>query len=386
MPIELVHHLGAYGVLCLLCAGPGDLTRPDPPSARWNIEAAGVYATFQRPLLDEKGIAEGPGDEFDGGDTTPHGVAVEAGRRWPSTAGAGSPRKEFAFGVLEATTHNEAQTKKPYGTQPTINTTGNGRFESVWIKVRYPVSERGSLELAVDRPYYTEADIVVAGDDLYFGSSRRNLLTDVRNTALGYRHFGDGYEIAAQAVWTDVRTQYGTGRAFLNGSGTVWGATAEALVTFGAWRGQVFAGYQHGTIGVEGGFFPHFEPWTGDFEHTRTFVATAAGRRWGRWGAALALRGVWIRSPYWDSGGFANTEMYEIDQGRSFSLSSREFFGDFTGSYDVSETLRFSASILRRHGDDQSTMAPTLPGVAPSGYPGRRRGWGCGVAVQVRVP
>ncbi len=387
MPNQLVQGLGAFGVLCLLCTGPtsGGLEAGGTPY--WAVRSEFLYSSFQRSMVDPTVATTGGNGLVDGGDTTFHAVAIEVSRVRPAEdgLGGGAPRGEVALGFAVAPSHDEG-TLKAYADLPRIATTGDGRSESVWFRGRVPVGRTGSLELSVERPYFTEADVVITGTDLYFGASLRNLLTDVRNVAAGYRFFGHRFDVALHVLWTNIRMQWGTGKSFLNYRGDVLGADLDGEMRLGAWRIIAACGAESGHLRTQGGFYPAFVPYEDSPYFRRRHLVLGTGRTFGRLALAATAGGVFLEAPYWDSGAITSTEGYRIDEGRSYVQSSRQAILDLTAFYRFSETFSAEGGFQHVTGDENARFPAASPGVGDLSASFRRRGWAyrLGLGFQIR--
>jgi hypothetical protein len=386
MPFGITQLVGTFGAFCLLCPGGEELAFP-VPAAAWTVQTGAFYSSFQRRISSATGYPSLPDFRpLDGGDTTPHGLFLEVGRQEPPAAGGvGSPGLEIAAGMLVAPTHNEAVTG-PIGDQPQVAATGNGRFESLWLRVRLPLGPSGSFEAAVDRPYFTEADVFTVGTDLYFNSYKRNLLSDVRNVVAGYRLRGEGWEAAVRGKWTSISTGYGTGYTFLNTAGKALGGEADGAVRFGEWRLAASFTFSTGTLSMSGGFYPDFAPVSFEDAYRRTSGTLVVVRRWDRFSASLGIRGVRSQAPFWDAGGFTDSETYRMDEGRRLRSVSDDLLAAATVGWRLSPNLWAAFSAEYHGGSDTTTLEPVTPGLSEVSFDSRRVGWSYVVGLQTRLP
>jgi hypothetical protein len=386
VPFGVTQLVGTFGALCLLCPGTEELAFP-VSSAGWTIGTGEFYSSFQRSISSARGYPSLPDTRpLDGGDTTPHGLLLEVSRQEPAvTGGVGSPGREIAAGMLVAPTHNEAITDR-LGDQPHLAATGNGRIESLWLKVRLPLGPSGSFEAAVDRPYFTEADVFTVGNDLYFNSYKRNLLSDVRDVVAGYRLRGERWEAAVRGKWTSISTGYGTAYAFLNTAGKALGGEADGAIRFGSWRVAASVTFASGMLSTSGGFYPEFAPVSFDETYRRTSATLVVVRSWDRFSASLGFRGVRTQAPFWDAGGFTDSETYRIDEGRRFRSVGEDLLAAATIGWRLSPSLWAAFSAEYHGGSDATTLEPVSPGLSEVSFDARRLGWSYILGLQVRLP
>src|SRR5512140_2155182 len=153
--------LGAFGSVCLLCAG---LQQPLVDSSAIHLGGTFVYSTVSRKVDGSSGVP--PAIVFPGetADTTPHGAAISLSWQTPAPKGlgVGTPAFELTGGIVEAISHTESDSKDANG-QVVANGSGNGRFESFYGVVRIPLGTRSSVEAGLEVPFNRSRDLMVSG-------------------------------------------------------------------------------------------------------------------------------------------------------------------------------------------------------------------------------
>jgi hypothetical protein len=375
--MDLVFRLSALGSVCLLC---GRIQNPVTESSAFQASGSYLYTTVQREVNGVSGVAAGPGVFAlgDAADSTPHGVGI--GISWVKAAGqglgVGTPALEVTVGIVDATSHTEADTRDGSGLSA-FNGSGNGRFETFWGLGRIPIGERHSAELAIEFPFNRSRDLLVSGpDNLYGNPERRNLYAYTANVALGYRYRGEGWEGAAGLRWAYPSLQNGTYFSYTNGTGPVWGFETEVLRRFGQWRASLSGGTQRGTLHFEQGLFPEFRPETFSRRLVRDFLRLQAARPVAGITAIASVHWVGLSTPYWDSAATLNTETFLHDLGMDYHFRSDELFLTVGVDIPIRELFSIQLAAMKRFGWEDVDLTPTSTNPGRGTLTVSRTGWG----------
>jgi hypothetical protein len=382
--VDPVLTLGAFGSVCLLCGSP------QPPlveSSAIHVGGVFIYSTVTRRVDKASGVP--PAIDFPGesADTTPHGAGISISWQAPAPIGlgVGTPAFELTGGVVEAISHTESNSTDPTG-NVAVNGSGNGRFESFYGVVRIPLGVH-SIEAGVEVPFNRSRDLIVPGvGNFYFQPERRNLYSFTTNLALGYRFRGRGWEASATVLYTTTSTQNGTGYAYSNGHGPLWGGEAQILRRFGKLGVSLAAGTQSGHLTFAEGLFPAF---------VETHYQSSLRRRFAKAEVAYPVRTVsllfsalWLHAetPYWDAGGTLNVETLLHDGGLDFTSRSNEVFLSVVGEIPVRKTLVLQLTLLRRQGSEAANFTRTSVNPGSASLSLTRSGWAAVAGFRAAVP
>ncbi len=259
---------------CVFCAGLL-LARDLPPPPGYHAEVGFSYATAARRYQ----IGTGRDDVSD---VTPKFVLVGLGFSRPAAAdlGAGTPAAEWGVRVALGPSHDE-QEQTPFSVSNTT-ATGTGRYENFAIVLRYPLTERDSLEAGWNRRSHKSTDLIDTGQERFFLTEERVLSAERVDVGLGLRHRWPGFEAALSARYVAPSASDTTAGVSQLTEGSVYGAALEARVRRGRWTLSASAERASGSIGAheqnQPAFVPHDFDATATLEAYRVGVGYAAGR------------------------------------------------------------------------------------------------------------
>lgn len=377
--------LGAFGSVCLLC---GSLQVPLVESSAIHLGGTFVYSTVTRKVDGASGVPPAISFPGESADTTPHGAAISLSWQTPAPKGlgVGTPAFEVTGGVVEAISHTESNSTGPGG-QVAVNASGNGRFESFYGVVRIPLGVRQSLEAGVEVPFNRSRDLTVSGvGNLYFTPGRRDLYSFTTNVALGYRFRGRGWEASAAGLYSTTSTQNGTGYAYSNGSGTLWGGEAQILRQFGKLGASLAAGAQAGHLTFTEGFYPDFVETRYESPLKRRFVRAEVAYPVST--VSLRFSALWlhVEAPYWDAGATLDVETLLHDGGLDFSTRSNEVLLRLTAEIPLRKTVMLQLTALVRQGSETVDFTATSVNPGSASLSLTRSGWAAVGGFRAAVP
>ena len=377
--------LGAFGSVCLLC---GSLQVPLVESSAIHLGGAFVYSTVTRKVDGASGVPPAISFPGESADTTPHGAAISLSWQTPAPKGqgVGTPAFEVTGGVVEAISHTESNSKDTSG-QVAANGSGNGRFESFYGVVRVPLGLCHSLEAGVEVPFNRSRDLTVSGvGNLYFTPGRRDLYSFTTNVALGYRFRGRGWEASAAGLYSTTSTQNGTGYAYSNGSGTLWGGEAQILRQFGKLGASLAAGAQAGHLTFTEGLYPDFVETRYESPLKRRFVRAEVAYPVST--VSLRFSALWlhVEAPYWDAGATLNVETLLHDGGLDFSTRSNEVLLRLTAEIPLRKTVMLQLTALVRQGSETVDFTATSVNPGSASLSLTRSGWAAIGGFRAAVP
>ena len=377
--------LGAFGSVCLLC---GSLQVPLVESSAIHLGGTFVYSTVTRKVDGASGVPPAISFPGESADTTPHGAAISLSWQTPAPKGlgVGTPAFEVTGGVVEAISHTESNSKDTSG-QVAANGSGNGRFESFYGVVRVPLGLCHSLEAGVEVPFNRSRDLTVSGvGNLYFTPGRRDLYSFTTNVALGYRFRGRGWEASAAGLYSTTSTQNGTGYAYSNGSGTLWGGEAQILRQFGKLGASLAAGAQAGHLTFTEGLYPDFVETRYESPLKRRFVRAEVAYPVST--VSLRFSALWlhVEAPYWDAGATLNVETLLHDGGLDFSTRSNEVLLRLTAEIPLRKTVMLQLTALVRQGSETVDFTATSVNPGSASLSLTRSGWAAIGGFRAAVP
>ena len=377
--------LGAFGSVCLLC---GSLQVPLVESSAIHLGGTFVYSTVTRKVDGASGVPPAISFPGESADTTPHGAAISLSWQTPAPKGlgVGTPAFEVTGGVVEAISHTESNSKDTSG-QVAANGSGNGRFESFYGVIRVPLGLCHSLEAGVEVPFNRSRDLTVSGvGNLYFTSGRRDLYSFTTNVALGYRFRGRGWEASAAGLYSTTSTQNGTGYAYSNGSGTLWGGEAQILRQFGKLGASLAAGAQAGHLTFTEGFYPDFVETRYESPLKRRFVRAEVAYPVST--VSLRFSALWlhVEAPYWDAGATLDVETLLHDGGLDFSTRSNEVLLRLTAEIPLRKTVMLQLTALVRQGSETVDFTATSVNPGSASLSLTRSGWAAVGGFRAAVP
>jgi hypothetical protein len=382
--VDPVLTLGAFGSVCLLC---GSLQPALVESPAIHVGGVYIYSTVTRKVETASGVPSAISFPGESADTTPHGAGISFSWQAPAPngLGVGTPAFELTGGVVESISHTESNSTNPAG-DVAVNGSGNGRFESFYGVVRIPLGAH-AVEAGVEVPFNRSRDLIVPGvGNFYFEPERRDLYSFTTNLALGYRFRGTGWEASAAVLYTTTSTQNGTGYAYSNGRGPLWGGEAQILRRFGKLGVSVAAGAQSGHLTFAEGLFPAFVETNYESPLRRRFVKAEVA--WPLHSVSLLVSALWlhVETPYWDAGGTLNVETLMHDGGLDFASRSNEVYLSATAEVPLRKTLVLQLTLLRRQGSETADFTPTSVNPGSASLSLRRSGWAGIAGFRAAVP
>ncbi len=340
---------------CVFCAGLL-LGMELPPPAGYHAEMGFSYATAARRYV------IGPGSD-DVSDVTPKFVLVGLGSaRFPAAGlGAGTPEAEWHVRVALAPSHDE-QAQTPFALTNT-GATGTGRYENFAVLLRYPLSERDSLEAAWNRRTHKATDEIGIGQERFVLSEVRLLSAERVDVGLGWRHRWEGFEAALSARYVHPSGSNATSGAFHIAEGPIYGGTLEARWRRARWTLAGTVERASGSIPVHEESLPSFVPRDSrekaTLEAYRIGVGYVAGR------TEVFLQATYDRSrlPF-VAFAVLGTEVTAFEGGYHPESRANLYLWDLTVRQTVVPGFRMKVLLRSSRGDETLTLTdPT--GVQP---------------------
>jgi hypothetical protein len=375
-----VSPLNIFGTLCFVCS-TFLYSGGDHPELE--LSASFSYTTLQRSVVSANGAAQN-GIAYNAADETPHGLLMEAAWFKPARAGlgVGTPAFEVRAGIIEANSHTESLITRE-GEEAFIQGGGSGRFEPIWILMRYPLGAQGSLEASLERPYYRGESLVVTGFPLYANPSVRDFFTDTRSGSLGYRLRGEAWEAAAAFLYTRTSNHESTSASYYNGTGNIYGGQLELNRRFGAIDVSLRGSIQQGSLAITEAFQPDFDVMRYRSDFGRDLVGVRAGYPFTGGRLIGWVDGVHTETPFYDALAVGNQETELRDSGLRHSFHTMEFIFGLSGELFVSRNFALRVFGSRREGNESASFDATPVNPNSASLRIRRSGWSVGLGFRV---
>lgn len=351
--MDLLFRLSAFGALCLLCGGTS-FAPPDGSAIR--LQGTYLYSTLERGVERTSGPVGVP--DLESADTTPHGVALEAASVRASKFGAGTPEFELMGGVLVGSSHTEAKTS--FGLA-----TGNGRVESYALLARLPLGGSGSIEGALDIPYFRSHDDLSSGPSR-LDPERREVSAYANNLGLGYRFRGRDWEAAVALRYAYVFWKQDTARSLDDSDGLLLGSEVEVRRRFGALGGTLSAGFLGGRLDAARGA-PAGPLSRSRVSASRAFVRLSARRPVGRTTFDATLAWSNLLAPYGDSAPL-NLETVLRDGAPGFATRSDDLTLEVAAEMPLRPNVELILGALLRRGFERTTLVGESLDVRRTGF------------------
>jgi hypothetical protein len=375
-----VSPLNIFGTLCFVCS---TFLYPGGDQAQLELSSSFSYTTLQRSVVRASGAAQ-TGFPYNAADETPHGLLTEAAWFKPAEAGrgVGTPAFEVRAGVIEANSHTESLITLQRDAA-VIQGGGNGRFEPIWILMRYPLGAQGSLETSLERPYYRGESLVVTGFPLYANPSELDLFTDTRSGSLGYRLRGEAWEVAAAFLYTKTSNHESTVDSYYNGTGDIYGGQVELNRRFGTVDVSLRGSVQRGSLTITEAFHPDFDVMEYRSDFVRDLVGVRARYPFKRGRLIGWADGVHTETPFYDALAVGNQETQLRDSGLRHSFHTTEFIFGLSGELFVGRSFALSVVASRREGNESASFDATPVNPNSAFLRIRRSGWSAGIGIRV---
>jgi hypothetical protein len=364
---------------CIFCAGwllGMDLAPRDGLSAQMGFS----YATMARRY----DVTE---TRVDSSDVTPKFVLVGMGNAWPApdALGAGTPASEWRARIAFGTSHDQ-QERKALDDLERILTSGTGRYENFALLGRVKVSERDSIEIALNRRAESATDLINIGAENGALSSSRSLSAERADLALGWRHRWPGFEAEIGFHGARPDGYNSTLGSFQKASGTLYGGEAEARWKSGCWTALLHGEGTWGDLDVHRESLPDFSD--RDTSDPASFEAIRLGG-----GYAWPRSELWLTTTYerqklpFVSIAVLGTEQVAFDQGYNPNSVNDEVYFDLAFRYAVTPAIRIRVDVALAWGSETVTLTDPSGALAPLSLDVARRGvFGGGLSGTLGAP
>lgn len=366
---------------CIFCAGwllGMDLAPRDGLSGQMGFS----YATMARRY-------DVSPTRVDSSDITPKFVLVGMGDAWPAPdgLGAGTPASEWRARVAFGTSHDQQERKaSPDLGLDRILTSGTGRYENFALLGRVKVSERDSIELALDRRAESSTDLINIGPENGAVSSSRSLSASRADFALGWRHRWRGLEAEIGLHGSRPDGYNSSLGSFQQGKGTLWGGEAE-----GRWRSSGWTVLLHGE-GMWGNLDVHRESQP-DFADRNTsepaeFAAArlGGGYSWPRTDLFLTATYERQKLPF-VAIAVLGTEQLAFDNGYDTNSVNDEAYFDLAFRWAATPAIRIRLDVVLAWGSETVNLTDPAGVLPPVSLDVHRRGiFGGGLSTSIGTP
>ena len=367
---------------CIFCAGwllGMDLTPRDGLSGQMGFS----YATMARryDVI--------PDIRVDSSDITPKFVLVGMGNAWPAPdgLGAGTPASEWRARVAFGTSHDQQERKAfPDADLERILTSGTGRYENFALLGRVKVSDRDSVELALDRRAESSTDLVNIGPENGAVSTSRSLSASRADVALGWRHRWPGLEgeIGFHASRPDGYNS--SNRSFQQGKGTLWGGEAEARWRRDGWTVLLHGEGMWGNLDVHRESQPDFAD--RDTSEPAEFAAArlGGGYSWPRTDLFLTTTYERQKLPF-VAIDVLGTEQLNFDRGYDTRSVNDELYFDLAFRWAATPAIRIRLDVVLAWGSETVNLTDPAGVLPPLTLDVHRRGvFGGGLSTSIGTP
>jgi len=364
---------------CIFCAG-WLLGMDLAPSNGLTGQMGFSYATMARRY-------DVTPERVDSSDVTPKFVLVGMGNAWPAAAGlgAGTPESEWRVRIAFGTSHDQ-QERKATEDLDRILTSGTGRYENFAVLGRYRLTERDSIEVALDRRAESATDLINIGPDNGNVSASRSLSAARADVALGWRHRWPGFEAEIGFHGSRPDGYNSTEGSFQNASGTLYGGEAEARWRSGGWTALIHGEGMWGNLDVHRESAPVFADRNASLPASFEAVRLGAGYSWPR--TDLFLTATYDRQALpFVSLAVLGTETVAFNQGYDPNSINEELYLNLAFRYAVAPAVRLRVAVGLGWGSETvglTDFAGTLP---PLSLDVHRRGvFGGGLSGSLGAP
>jgi hypothetical protein len=366
---------------CIFCAGwllGMDLTPRDGLSGQMGF----AYATMAR-RYDVTPI------RVDSSDVTPKFVLIGMGDAWPAPdgLGAGTPASEWRARVAFGTSHDQQERKAlPEIGLDRILTTGTGRYENFALLGRVKVSDRDSVELALDRRAESATDLLNIGPENGAVSSSRSLSASRADYALGWRHRWEGFEAEVGLHGSRPDGYNSSLGSFQQGKGTLWGGEAEARWKHSGWTVLLHGEGMWGNLDVHRESQPDFIDRDTSEPASLSAVRLGGGYSWPRTELFLTTTYERQKLPFITIA-VLGTEQVAFDRGYDTNSVNDEVYFDLAFRYAVTPAIRIRLDVALAWGSETVSLTDPAGVLPPLNLDVHRRGvFGGGLSTSIGTP
>ncbi len=366
---------------CIFCAGlllGMDMT----PRSGLSGQMGFSYATMARRY-------DVTSERVDSSDVTPKFVLVGMGNAWPAAdgLGAGTPASEWRARIGFATSHDQQERKAlPALDLDRILTSGTGRYENFALLGRVKVTERDSVELALDRRAESATDLIDIGPDNGVVSSSRSLSASRADYALGWRHRWPGFEAEVGFHGSRPDGYNSTLGSFQTASGPLWGGEVEGRWKCGGWTALVHAEGMWGNLDVHRESQPDFA--NRDSSEAASFEAIrlGGGYSWTKSDLFVTASIERQKLPF-VSIAVLGTETVDFDRGFDPLSVNDETYLDLAYRYAFTPAIRVRLDVGLGWGSETVTLTDSAGAAPPIVLDVLRRGvFGGGLSGAIGAP
>lgn len=364
---------------CIFCAG-WLLGMDMAPRGGLSGQMGFSYATMARRY-------DVTSERVDSSDVTPKFVLVGMGNAWPATGGlgAGTPASEWRVRIAFGTAHDQ-QERKALGDLDRILTSGTGRYENFALLGRYRLTDRDSIEVALDRRAESATDLINIGPENGAVSASRSLSASRADVALGWRHRWPGLEAEIGFHGARPDGYNSTAGSFQNGSGTLFGGEAEVRWKKGCWTLLLHGEGMWGNLDVHRESAPDFANRDASLPASFEAVRLGVGYAWPR--AELFLTTTYDRQALpFVSMAVLGTETVAFDQGYDPNSVNKELYFALGFRYTITPAVRLRISVAMGWGSETVSLTDFTGVLPPLSLDVHRRGvFGGGLSGSLGAP
>jgi hypothetical protein len=364
---------------CIFCAGwllGMDLAPPNGLTGQMGFS----YATMARRY-------DVTSERVDSSDVTPKFVLVGMGNAWPAAAGlgAGTPESEWRVRIAFGTSHDQ-QERKATEDLDRILTSGTGRYENFALLGRYRLTERDSIELALDRRAQSATDLINIGPENGAVSASRSLSASRADLALGWRHRWRGFEAEVGFHGSRPDGYNSTEGSFQTGSGTLYGGEAEARWKCDGWTAMLHGEGMWGNLDVHRESAPAFADRDASLPASFQAVRLGGGYSWSR--SDLFLTATYDRQTLpFVSLAVLGTETVAFDRGYDPNSVVEELYVNLAFRYAITPAVRLRVGLLFGRGAETVALTDFTGTLPPLSLDVHRRGvFGGGLSGSLGAP